>query len=295
MYPNGMMYPMGMYQMVPMMVPQMAPMPMNIRIDVTPMNNADGKSDGMYSMPQVTVYTPESGKVDLSQTLAAQAGVKVAENKPKTEAPKADKKEEVKPEPKSEPKQEVKQEVKHNRPEIVAPEPMKNAIDINGLNEILNSPDYEEQADAMEAIAEVVTYAPERAGELLDKKVVDALTDIMEKDTSSLSGDDKKLADRNKEYAMFTTATLQRLYSDEVKKEGNVVVPTEDLIGIKSIVKNLATNPNASIREAAVASLGYVSKPEHKQNLSELLKYAAQDSDAGVRAQANKQMQKVSA
>ena len=115
----------------------------------------------------------------------------------------------------------------------------------------------------------------------------------MEKDTSSLKGEDKKLADRNKEYAMFTTATLQKLYSDEVKKEGNVIVPTEDLIGIKSIVKNLATNPNASVREAAVASLGYVSKPEHKQNLAELLSYAAKDSDAGVRAQADKQMQKV--
>ena len=79
------------------------------------------------------------------------------------------------------------------------------------------------------------------------------------------------------------------------KKFIDVVVPTEDLIGIKSIVNNLATNPNASVREAAVASLGYVSKPEHKQNLTELLQYAAKDSDAGVRAQVDKQMQKVSA
>ena len=276
MYPN-MMYPMGA---VPMM-PAMMPMPINIKIDVTPMPQEDNKSGVLYSMPKVSVYGPEQNKPELSQTLAAQAGVKKADAQPKKEEAKA----EVKEEP--------KQEVKHNKPEIVAPEPMKNSIDINGLNEILNSEDYEEQADAMEAISEVAMYAPERAGELLDKKVVDTLSEIMEKDTSSHKGEDKKLADRNKEYAMFTTATLQKLYSDEVKKEGNVIVPTEDLIGIKSIVKNLATNPNASVREAAVASLGYVSKPEHKQNLAELLSYAAKDSDAGVRAQADKQMQKV--
>ena len=287
MYPNNMMYPMGAVQMVPVMMPMQMPMPVNVRIDVTPNPQDDNKSGVFYNMPQVSVYGPDQKKVDLSQTLAAQAGVTKPEVKTQKETPKTEQKEA--------PKAEQKQEVKHNRPEIVAPEPMKNSIDINGLNEILNSSDYEEQADAMEAIAEVVTYAPERAGELLDKKVVDSLSAIMEKDTSNLSEADKKLADRNKEYAMFTTATLQRLYSDEVKKEGNVVVPTEDLIGIKGIVKNLATNPNASVREAAVASLGYVSKPEHKQNLTELLQYAAKDSDAGVRAQVDKQMQKVSA
>lgn len=288
MYPNNMMfYPMGAYQMVP----QMVPMPINIKLDFTPMAQADSGKGVMYNIPQVSVYGQEQNKQGLSQTLAAQAGVTKPEVKSHKEAPK----QEVKEPSKSETKEAPKQEVKHNKPEIVAPEPMKNTIDINGLNEILNSSDYDEQADAMEAIAEVVTYAPERAGELLDKKVVDSLSAIMEKDTSLLSGEDKKLADRNKEYAMFTTATLQKLYSDEVKKEGNVVVPTEDLIGIKSIVKNLATNPNASVREAAVASLGYVTKPEHKQNIAELLQYASKDSDAGVRTQVEKQMQKVSA
>ena len=282
MYPNNMMYPVGV---VPM-APTMCPMPVNIKIDVTPAVSEDGKSGVLYNMPKVSVYDPMAKKGELAKTLAVQAGVKTPDVQvSKNDAPK--------PDAKSEEKQDAKVEVKHNKPEIVAPDEMKNAIDINGLVEILDSSDYEEQADAMEAISEVAMYAPERAGELLDKKVVDALTKIMDKDTNSLQGNDKKLADRNKEYAMFTTATLQKLYSDEVKKEGNVVVPTEDLIGIKSIVKNLATNPNASVREAAVASLGYVNKPEHKQNLAALLQGASQDSDAGVRAQADRQLQKL--
>ncbi len=287
--PNNMMCPIRMVPMAPM-AQQGMPMPITINIDFTPAAQNSANNGVLYNVPQVSVYQAGQNAADVAKSMAAQVGVKSAEAKPQENSAKVETKPEAKPEPKTE---QPKVEVKHNKPEIVAPEPVKNAIDINGLVEILNSSDYEEQADAMEAISEVAMYAPERAGELLDKKVVDTLSSIMDKDTAALQGEDKKLADRNKEYAMFTTATLQKLYSDEVKKEGNVVVPTEDLIGIKSIVKNLATNPNASVREAAVASLGYVNRPEHKDNLSALLQVASQDSDASVRAQADKQLQKV--
>ena len=118
---------------------------------------------------------------------------------------------------------------------------MKTGIDLNGLIAILTSPDYEEQADAMEAMSEVTLYAPERAGELLDNKVVDTLLNIMEKDTSKLQGKEKELAERNKEYAMFTTATLQKLYADEVKDVAKATVPVDDLIGMAGIVNQLKT------------------------------------------------------
>ena len=183
--------------------------------------------------------------------------------------------------------------VVNKKPEIVAPEQMKTSIDLNGLIAILTSPDYEEQADAMEAISEVVLYAPDRADELLDNKVVDTLLNIMDKDTSKLQGKEKELADRNKEYAMFTTATLQKLYAKEVKDVAKSTVPVDDLIGMAGIVNQLKTNPNASVREAAVASLGYVSQPEYKKDLSGLLKEATTDRDATVQAQANKQLEKV--
>ena len=315
---TNMINPIGMNNYPPM--PIMPAQPVTIRIDIAPQQMGypqiqaqPQQNSVIYNIPQTSVFEPkkaeeekvtekqiENKKVEtkavetkqeekksventMAQVLAAQAGVqppaatqaKVAEAAPKQE--------------KTEPKKEVKQ----NKPEIVAPEKMKAGIDLNGLISILTSPDYEEQADAMEAVSEVALYAPDRAGELLDTKVVNTLQDIMSKDTSKLQGKDKELADRNKEFAMFTTATLQKLYADEIKKAGNVDVPPQDLIGINGVVNNLATNPNPSIREAAVASLGFVTNPTNKNVMAPLMAQAAQDVDAKVRAQAEKQLGKV--
>lgn len=321
MSPNNMINPIGFRpQAYPM---QMMPVqPVSIKIDITPqpmaypMPDAQGNSV-IYNVPQMSIFAPskneqakkadekstekqvDNKKVEtkaienkeqdkkaentMAQILAAQAGVQMPSATTQAKV--------VEVAPKEE-KTEAKKEVKRNRPQIVEPEKMKTGIDLNGLISILTSPDYEEQADAMEAISEVTMYAPERAGELLDTKVVDNLLDIMSKDTSKLQGKDKELAERNKEYAMFTTATLQKLYADEVEKAGNVVVPTEDLIGMAGIVNNLKTNPNSNVREAAVASLGYVNNPNYKNDIGKLMQEAAKDMSSNVRAQANKQLGK---
>ena len=298
MFPNMMINPIQPVQAFPIN-PFMQPM--TIKIDITPagvqvnkpeakpaQKTEEKKQPSVYDMPKASVYEPKKAdeketknkEITASQALAAQAMVQPAPAKvaevAKTEAPKTDNK-----------------KVVNKKPEIVAPEKMKTGIDLNGLIAILTSPDYEEQADAMEAMSEVTLYAPERAGELIDNKVVDTLLNIMEKDTSKLQGKEKELAERNKEYAMFTTATLQKLYADEVKDVAKSTVPVDDLIGMAGIVNQLKTNPNASIREAAVASLGYVSKPEYKKDLLGLLKEATNDQDATVKAQANKQLEKV--
>ncbi len=321
MSPNNMINPIGIgYPNMPM--PMMMPVqPVTIKIEINPQPTANqdtpANNSVIYDVPKTSIFANaktdektetnkstekqiennkaeakaveaknEDKKVEntMAQILAAQAGVQMPNTT--TQAKVA----EVAP---KEDKAEAKKEVKRNRPEIVPPEKMKAGIDLNGLISILTSPDYEEQADAMEAISEVTMYAPERAGELLDTKVVDNLLDIMSKDTSKLQGKDKELAERNKEYAMFTTATLQKLHANEVKKVGNVTVPTADLIGMAGIVNNLKTNPNASVREAAVASLGYVNNQNYKKDIGKLMQEAAHDQNAGVRAQANKQLGKV--
>ncbi len=297
--------PVGAAKILP---PPMQPMmPVTIKIDILPnypMQASQEQVPGViYNIPQTSLYEPNTKKAEennnalktekndnteskkddktveatMSKILAAQNGVKIEKTVEKENV-----------------KAEDKKDVPHNKPEIVKPEVMKTGIDLDGLMSILDSKDYEEQADAMEAMAEVTLYAPEKAGELLDNKVVDKLTEIMEKDTSKLEGKDKQLADRNKEYAMFTTATLQNLFTNEVKKMGNVDVPAKDLIGMQSIVKNLATNPNESVREAAVASIGYAANSANKKDMKGLLTAAANDVSSVVRAQANKQLAKVS-
>lgn len=309
MYP-AMMNPMIQpYAMVPMQ-------PMTIKIEISPNGiqpqaqveeeqakkqapKEDDKKTSIYDMPKSSVYEPkraeeravekevENKKQEdtMSQALAAQAMATQAIVQPApivqskvAEVAKADNKETDDTKP------------AHKRPEIVEPEQLKPGIDLDGLVGILTSPDYEEQADAMEAISEVAMYAPDKAEDLLDNKVVDNLLNIMSKDTSKMEGKDKELAERNKEYAMFTTATLQKLYADGVKDLAKTTVPTDDLIGMAGIVNELKTNKNANVREAAVASIGYMTKPEYQKDLVPLLKEASNDKDAKVKAQADKQL-----
>lgn len=305
MYPNMMNPMIQPYAMVPMMPMQ----PTTIKIEITPGGmqpqvqveqedvkkqppKEDDKKTSVYGMPKSSVYEPKKAEekavekevedkkqeTTMAQALAAQAAIQpapVVQTKA-VEVAKADDTKETKATPK--------------RPEIVKPETMKPGIDLDGLVSILTSPDYEEQADAMEAISEVAMYAPDKAEELLDNKVVDNLLDIMSKDTSKLEGKDKALAERNKEFAMFTTATLQKLYADGVKDLAKTTVPADDLIGMAGIVNELKTNKNASVREAAVASIGYMTRPEYKKDLAPLLQEAANDQDARVKAQATKQL-----
>lgn len=309
MYPTMMNPMIQPYSMVPMQ-------PMTIKIEITPNGmqpqaqveeeqakkqapKEDDKKPSFYDMPKTSIYEPKRAEAKavekevedknqettMAQALAAQAMATQAVVQPApvvqtkaAEVAKADTKETNDTKP------------ANKRPEIVKPEKMKPNIDLDGLVSILTSPDYDEQADAMEAISEVAMYAPDKAEELLDNKVVDNLLNIMSKDTSKMEGKDKALAERNKEYAMFTTATLQKLYADGVKDLAKTTVPADDLIGMAGIVNELKTNKNASVREAAVASIGYMSRPEYKKDLAPLLQEASHDKDAKVKAQADKQL-----
>lgn len=122
--------------------------------------------------------------------------------------------------------------------EVESPVPMAPQVDLNSFIAKLTNPDYEVQANAMEEIANMVKDEPQKATELLDEKVINALTNIVNNDSSKLAGPtaeqiaarqklmkgeqlseaDKKLAttitpmeqsERNKSYAMFTASIMQ--------------------------------------------------------------------------------------
>ena len=296
------------------MYPVMPQQPMTLKIEITPNvqqpqqnavaesqkqnNNEKQNTVSVYDMPKVSVYEPKQTEkevvqknvetkkqeISASQAIAAQANIQPAQTVQAKAA-------EV-----VQPKKEIVNDTKtvvHNRPEIVPPEKLKPMIDINGLIAILTNPDYEEQANAMEAMAEVTLYAPEAANEMLDNKVVETLENIMNKDTSNLSEQDKKLADRNKEYAMFTTAMLQKKYINDVKEITQRQIPIDEVAGMDGIANGLF-NSNASVREAAIAALGYVNTPEYKPALEQVFSAAAtSDRAENVREQAKKQLDKM--
>ena len=93
-------------------------------------------------------------------------------------------------------------------------------------------------------------------------------------------------AERNKEYALFTTAVLQKTYGDEIEKRSGNVVPLTDLPGAAVVVDELKDNQNPAIRMAAVDALRYIQRPEYKNDLAQIYSIAQSDADDGVVAAA---------
>lgn len=206
--------------------------------------------------------------------------------------------------------------------EVEQPVPMAPQVDLNSFIAKLSNPDYEVQANAMEEIANMVKDEPQKATELLDEKVVNALNTIVNTDSSKLTGPtaeqiaareklmkgeklseaDQKLAttitpmeqaERNKSYAMFTSSIMQKLYGDEVAKLTGSTVPLTELPGAVTIVDQLKNNPNPMVRTSAIEALSYIQKPEYKQDLTTLFSIAKNDQDKNVQEAATAALAKL--
>jgi len=196
--------------------------------------------------------------------------------------------------------------------EIKKPEELKPQIDINAFIAELANPDFDKQAITMEAIALMVKQDPEKATELLDEGVINALKGIITADTKELLGPTKEQTDarmkimqgkevsdiekelantitpleqaeRNKSYALFSMAILEKLFNNEVEKLSGQIVPFKDIPGIITVVEQMSSNPNPTVRASAVEALYYVQRPEYKDDLNALLQIALNDPDRKVR------------
>ena len=92
---------------------------------------------------------------------------------------------------------------------------------------------------------------------------------------------------------MFTTAILQKLYSDEVAKLTNTTVPLTELPGAVSIVEQLKNNPNPMVRTSAIEALSYIQQPAYKADLNTLFTIAKNDQDKNVQDAANAALAKL--
>lgn len=98
-------------------------------------------------------------------------------------------------------------------------------------------------------------------------------------------------AERNKEYALYTIAALQKTYGDEIEKRTGTVAPLTDLPGVAVVVDELKENQNPAIRMAAIDSLRHIQRPEYKNDLGQIYSIAQSDADDGVVAAATDAMQ----
>ena len=261
--------------------------------------------------PQVTEQTPSAPVAPTAPAVAPAVATEVPQA-PQTEVP----------QPVVTQKPAEEQPKAQQTPQIETPVPLEPQVDLNAFIAKLTNPDYEVQAAGMEEIANMVKDNPQKATELLDVKVMDTLNKIINTDSSKLAGPtpeqiaarqklmknekmtdaEKTLAtsitpmeqaERNKSYAMFTTAILQKLYSDEVAKLTNTTVPLTELPGAVSIVEQLKNNPNPMVRTSAIEALSYIQQPAYKADLNTLFTIAKNDQDKNVQDAANAALAKL--
>ena len=100
-------------------------------------------------------------------------------------------------------------------------------------------------------------------------------------------------AERNKEYALYTMATLSKIFIDEVEAETGNVVPFTDIPGVSATVDALRYNPNSGVKAAAIDALSYIQRPEYKEELTTLYTLAQTDNDSIVSASAQRALNKL--
>ncbi len=91
-----------------------------------------------------------------------------------------------------------------------------------------------------------------------------------------------ELAERNKEYALYTMAILAKIYVDEVEKQTGNIVPMTDIPGVSAMVDSLRYSQNASVKVASIDALRHIQRPEYKEELTTLYTLAQADTNPQV-------------
>lgn len=208
-------------------------------------------------------------------------------------------------------------------PQVEAPATTPINVDLNQVVSKLNSTNLEEQLAAIENVAETAQSDSPAAAQLLDTQVMDALGNIIKKDTTQMQGptpeqlelkqkliagekltpeqtasatkiSEMEAAERNKQFALYTIAILQKRLSSEVEKAQGTKLEMKDLPMIDDVVKVAKADANPMLRASALAALSYIAKPEYKPLLKIMFEQSQQDADPNVKAVATEALSKLS-
>ena len=101
-------------------------------------------------------------------------------------------------------------------------------------------------------------------------------------------------AERNKEYAIMTSALLTKIYIDENRKETGIVLSITDLPAVSDYVNILRNSNNPDTKMTAIDGLMYLKRPEYAEELKAIFELASNDSNPSVARYAQKAAQAVS-
>ena len=102
-----------------------------------------------------------------------------------------------------------------------------------------------------------------------------------------------ELADKNKQFAMYSISILQKALADEIEKANGEKIGIEKLPAIDHIVNVLKSNPNPVLRASAIVALAHLNKEDYKPVLTDIFKLAQKDEDPNVQQVATEALEKI--
>ncbi len=208
------------------------------------------------------------------------------------------------------------------------------SIDTEALIKDLRSSDTSFKGDAINKIASYAQEKPEIALQIVSEPIMQALVDVIKEDTTSLDGPTNKQieiaekiskgeeltpeedalseqlsprdkANKNRIFALYTLAMIQKLQRDELsqyiatqKANGEQSIEPlklEDLIGYDDVVNVINNDARPEVKVAAIQALEHVAEPEDKARVESILANALNSSDEPVKLAAQEAMSKFAA
>ena len=190
------------------------------------------------------------------------------------------------------------------------------------------------KAKTINQIAEYVQSTPETALQVVSEPIMKSLVNIINEDTSALEGPtDQQIAiaekiakgeqltpeenalseqlsprdkaNKNRIFALYTLAMIQKLQRDELnqyietqKANGEQPIeplPIDQLIGYNDIVNVINNDPRPEVKVAAIQALQHVANPEDKATVEKVLAESLKSNDEAVKSAANEALSKFNA
>ena len=207
-------------------------------------------------------------------------------------------------------------------------------VDTKALIDGLKSADPEQKVQAITKTAEYAQEAPEVALQIVSEPVMNALVDIIKEDTSNLQGptdqqvkiaekiakgealtaEENALADklsprdaanRNRIFALYTLAMVQKLQRDELnqyiatqKANGEQPIAElklQDLTGYKEIENIIKNDSFPEVKLGAIQAIEHVAEPQDKPAVEALLADSLKSKDEAIKQAATEALVKISA
>ncbi len=205
------------------------------------------------------------------------------------------------------------------QPVIENPAPQANIVDVARINQELSSPNLNQQTETITKVAQMSQAEPAIALQVVENGVMQNLANIIAMNTAELPGptdeqikvaqklqkggsltpaeqqlmdqsSPKEVAEKNKVFAMFTLAMLQKLQRDEIdqfnaQSGGAAVVPPlklQEVIGFNEIVNATTTTQIPAVKAAGIQAIAYAATPEDVETVKTILMPFLNDKEAIV-------------